>query len=367
MLFETDEKIESQPEKKLYSTDQQQNQLQDTMSQEIEQTVGSHQFKFSSRLREFKKRNFEKSQTTCDLKSYAISRTVRKQEQQLRLSNIKDRIFRSLENDPINLNPSTRKEASKVILNQTKAKSTYSKCKVYTANQKQHKSNLQDTNSTINKIKSPQGITEENNEQEEIDVLNTNETTSFGGSSVSALVTKVECLPNFDFEVLKNVEKLLPNATTVKMEDPHSDIKKSSIISSVGTIVNPPMLCQPSKKRPSLSELAESKRFKSEESGMPAPRSSLSFDLSDSVVEFLQVKKIKPLSTIYKDCLHLQKDLKSSQFDADSLLKLAELREEDSRERSMDLSEATKVESTEKSAMPNMRDELTLLKFVGVS
>lgn len=33
----------------------------------------------------------------------------------------------------------------------------------------------------------------------------------------------------------------------------------------------------------------------------------------------------------------------------------------------MDLSEATKVEGTEKSAMPSMRDDLTLLKFVGVS
>lgn len=271
MLFETEEKPESQPERKLCSTNQQLNQLQDTKSQETEQIVGPHQFKFSARLREFTKRNSEKSQTTCDLKSYAISRTARKQEQQLRLSNIKDRIFRSLENEPINLNPSTRKEASKEI--QTKSKSTYSKCKVYTANQKQHKSNLKDTNSTINKMKSPQGVTKENNEQEKIDVLNTNGTTSFGGSSVSPLVTKVECLPNFDFK------------------DPHSDIMKSSHISSLGTIANPPMLCQPSKKRPSLSELTESKRLKSEESGMPAPRSSLNFDLSDSVVEFLEVKK----------------------------------------------------------------------------
>ncbi|XP_064537925.1 protein teflon isoform X2 [Drosophila montana] len=40
-----------------------------------------------------------KSKSTCDYKSYAIARSVRKRQQQQRLNNIKKRIVRSLEND----------------------------------------------------------------------------------------------------------------------------------------------------------------------------------------------------------------------------------------------------------------------------
>lgn len=356
MLFETEETSESQPENKFCLTDQQQNQLepqktlQDAVAQNTDQPIESHHSKFSSRLREFKKRNTEKAQPTYDLKSYAISRNARKYEQQLRLSNITKRIYRSLENEPANCNPSTRKETSKQILNQTKLnelkklmpsklskkkcnevkeeeavnrlpKITYSQCKVYTANQKQLKSNLKDNNSNINQIKSTLGVTNENLEQPKTTVLNTNRT-SFAGSSASPLVTNVEYLPNFDFKLVKsplcetssnnlnyipqtkivkpstvmenltedyfveNVEKLLRTTTNAQIEDPLKDIMKSSHKSTFSTVGSPQM----SKKRPSLSELTESKRFKSEEPGIPAPRSSLNFDLSDSVVEFLQVK-----------------------------------------------------------------------------
>ncbi|KAH8418618.1 hypothetical protein KR222_006748 [Zaprionus bogoriensis] len=97
------------------------------------------------------------------------------------------------------------------------------------------------------------------------------------------------------------------------------------------------------------SEFSASKRIKAEDTKIKAARSSLNFDLSDSVVEFLQT------------------DLKTSKLDTDSLLELAEPSQE-AIEDTIDPTEATvkDAESTEAIAELNLRSDLTLLQFVGL-
>lgn len=326
MLFETEEDTPSQKEQEK----QQEIQVE---PQRIEKPVESLLSKFSSRLREMTRKNTEKAQPTCDLKSYAIARTARKQEQQMRLTNIKKRIFRSLENESGNSKPSAKemlhqlklKELEKLrpemsknivfkIVNEEQVdttkdnevtvknfpKITYTKEKVYSTNHKEEERKFIEDECTISKLKVPE-------EHPKITVLNANK----------PLVTKVEYLPklNFNSEILPEnqrdtlqTEIFKPNTVKTNLTKEHivPDVEKSVRKCSL-TIVNNikperrSSLSAVATKRPSTDEKTDSKRLKTEDTELPAARNSLNFDLSDSVVEFLQVSKQNLLSTVYNN------------------------------------------------------------------
>lgn len=323
MLFETDDDIQSQQEQESFVTNEQEIRVE---TQRTEKPVEPHISKFSSRLREVARKKTEKAQPTCDLKSYAIARTARRQEQQLRLSNIKKRIFRSLENESGNSKPSAKeilhqlklKELEKLrpemsknivfkIVNEEQVdttkdnevtvknypKITYTKQKVSSTNYKQEEMKFKENESTISKLKVPE-------EQPKRAVLNANK----------PHVTKVEYLPKLDFnsesievngilseDQKDTLETKIVKSTSVK-ENPTEkqivpDVEKSvrkcslTIVNNIG-----------SKRRSSTSGLTDSKKLKTEDPDLPAARNSLNFDLSDSVVEFLQVSKPNPVSAV---------------------------------------------------------------------
>lgn len=322
MLFETDDDIQSQQEQESFVTNDQEIRVE---TQRTEKPVESHISKFSSRLRELARKKTEKAQPTCDLKSYAIARTARRQEQQLRLSNIKKRIFRSLENESGNSKPSAkeilhqlklkeleklRPEMSKNIVfkivheeqvdttkdNEVTVKNypkiTYTKQKVSSTNHKQEEMKFKENESTISKLKVPE-------EQPKRAVLNANK----------PHVTKVEYLPKLDFnsenieingilleDQKDTLETKIVKSTSVKenpieqqiVPDVDKSVRKCSltIVNNIG-----------SKRR--SSGLTDSKRLKTEDPDLPSARNSLNFDLSDSVVEFLQVSNQYPFSEVY--------------------------------------------------------------------
>lgn len=320
MLFETEEDTQSQQEHESCASNEQEIQVE---PQRTEKPVESHLSKFSSRLREMARKKTEKAQPTCDLKSYAIARTARKQEQQLRLSNIKKRIFRSLENETGYSKPSAkeilhqlklkeleklRPEMSKNIVfkivnevdttkdNEVTVKNfpkiTYTKQKVYSTNHKKEERKFKENECTISKLKVAE-------EQPKRTVLNANK----------PLVTKVEYLSEIFSENQKDTlqtESVKSNTVKKNPTKEHivPDVEKSVRKCSL-TIVNNikperrSSLSAVAKKRSSTSGKTNSKRLKTEDTELPAARNSLNFDLSDSVVEFLQVSKQNPPSTVY--------------------------------------------------------------------
>ncbi|KAM8712626.1 hypothetical protein ACLKA7_013028 [Drosophila subpalustris] len=302
-----------------------------------EKTITTTRAKRSSRIQEAGNRK----QPLCNPKSYAIARSARKREQQQRLSILKRRIIRSLQNDEVK---SIRKPFREQQINDLQ--------KLLPNNQ--HKI----TKLTPSKIEYLPKLT-----------LNLDKSQSIKLSSLEHTLKR--------------------NNEAVQMEKPANEmLKQPRRRSSISGISSPAMVAKKPARRPSysdpnsrqtqmksvkpelkrkqltmnISETVKEKRTKPEDSSQIFP----SFDLSESVVEFLQT------------------DLKSSQLDADSLLQLAEPKMERNSdtfdsvinqverkrvtldENLMKMTEDLHKIEANSTVRAKVRDDLTLLQLVGL-
>ncbi|ALC40526.1 tef [Drosophila busckii] len=362
-----------------------------------------------SRMRTTAKGNLGKAHTICDLKSYTIARSARKREQQQRLGHIKKRIFRSLKSKPVK---PMRLPFSEIKMEQI--------MKQFNLIPKQ--------NFTTKKLTENQAELKLNANQEilqptvKVNNLKTSPNPSSNFEIMSAQKDKVNALtkPKIIKNMLSTEEKCKPkNISSVKIatnailiervKEPTKSVEKNEINrqtvkkpieitkienlpninfvkpnqSAAGAAKKPverPTLTgfinqltnvkEPYTKRKSTTSITADSTIKSTDGkrAKTETNTSLSFDLSESVVEFLQ------------------SDLKTSQLDADSLLELAEPNEQrnsdpfdsiikqvavEQKSKDVPKQEASKTKETqeynENVAANQMRPDETLLPLVGLS
>lgn len=344
-------------------------------------------------------------QPLCNLKSYAIARSARKREQQRRLGSIKKRIFRCLENDEIKLNCQSLREKHLYEHQKNKNKPLLD----IEGGDKINAIKLQGQNNVIENIAEsskkavdfPPNDVFTNSSMSNIVMKPTKSEKIFENSSTTnnthkslspIIIQKIECLPKIDLKLEKRkLTKICSQeyvAENQQTEKPENEIKKRqhrsslTVTSSPTIVVKRPASCpsysapnsgeahmQPIKpeinnslkqnskrKHAPLSasiESVEEKQTKAEDNN----RESLNFNLSESVVEFLQA------------------DLKSSHIDADSLLQLANPQiERDSvsevvsdrdtpKKKFQNAASADPIYAT---ARAKVRDDLVLLLLVGL-
>ncbi|KAL7736750.1 hypothetical protein ACLKA6_015602 [Drosophila palustris] len=348
-----------------------------------------------------------RKQPLCNPKSYAIARSARKREQQQRLSIMKRRIIRSLQNDEVKSirKPFREQQINDLqkLLPNNQHKITKLKPLVTIDEAAQKIMILQKENSSKGNLQSFK--IDVNLPSNKLDlylpkskmVEKPNQISEYNTISSPIIIKKIEYLPKLTLNLdksqsikLSSLEHTLKrNNEAVQMEKPANEmLKQPRRRSSISGISSPAMVAKKRARRPSysdpncrqtqmqsvkpelkrkqltmnISEAVKEKRTKPEDSPQLFP----SFDLSESVVEFLQT------------------DLKSSQLDADSLLQLAEPKIERNsdpiesvinqveRERvildeklKMMTEDAHKIEANS-TVRAKVRDDLTLLQLVGL-
>ncbi|XP_023160001.2 protein teflon isoform X2 [Drosophila hydei] len=295
----------------------------------------------------------EKTKLTCDYKSYAIARSARKREQQQRMQNIKKRIFSSLKNDSRRLhrvpfkpaNENTLIEEDLLLRAQSVAKQKQSLIKDQLVKINQHKQllptkikcklNAKSTPSVqadVNRLRSDEKLTKDfelatqskpmkpksnnpikteqktrhiNVDHEQINISNQHRESS------AAVTKKLEELPKLEINKTYSqiqLGKLILGSSVSKISSIDRPLQRRASISEGSS----PVLKERPARRPSCSEPSIRKselQFKlettdnenKESSIVPVDtksnktdqnipnRLSLNFDLSESVVEFLQM------------------------------------------------------------------------------